>query len=182
MEAKDVLEAKDVNVVVIETSSKTNLRSTSSQLVSINSQININGKVRGFQNPSARPDFLITHKVSSDTLYIVTPERFFPTIIGVSSYREEISNTIEIPFEKKVIVKIADILHFDSYFNYIRVERARVVSGSELKKANIDRLYCNAKVALIINDRKDIQVYEFNGIGASNISLNGNRIKLTLKE
>lgn len=175
------LNIKSVEVVILKCSSKTVLKSVKSEQLNVTSEMNIYGKVWGFQSPSKRPEFLIQYTISNDTLYIETPKVFAPATIGVSTYKEEINSTLEIPFDKKVIVKHADLLHFNSYFNQVVVNRANVITGFELRKEGLARLYCHAKETLFINNRNDIQVYEFNGVGTSSIYLTGDEIKLTIK-
>ncbi len=175
------LPATKVKVVVIETSAKTNLKSTSSGYVVVNSTLNQKGKVRGLSWPSNRPEFDILRRTSGDTLYIKTPERFSPAIVGVSTYSEEILNTIDIPTGIAVVVKKSEELHFENYFAWVQVQNGLLVTGSDLPKNDIGQLLCNAGAMLKVNERKDLQVYEFNGTGHLFIHLNADEIILNLK-
>lgn len=169
-----------VKVAVIETSAKTTFNSTPSGLVVVNSTLYPKGKVRGLQWPTTRPKFEIHHRTSGDTLYLKTPEKFSPAILGLSTYKEEILNTIEIPSGITVIVKNSEVLHFENYFARVNVQQGSLITGKDLPKNDIGHLIFNAGAILKINEKKDVQRYELNGAGHLFLQLNAEEIFVNL--
>lgn len=176
------LSGNKINVVVVESSEKTILKNNSFDLVKVVSNLEHEGKNYGIQLPNERPDFKILKKISGDTLYIVTPKRFSPSVIGVSTYREEIVNTIEIPFDKVVLIPSAQNLQIDNHFVKLHIKNANSVVVRELKREELSRLHCVANVAFSLNGKKSAQTYEINHLGNSDISISAEVIQLTLKE
>ena len=172
---------KTIKTVVLETSGLAILKNAKSEEIKVSSSLKSEGKIYGFQFPSERPDFQISKKISGDTLYIQTPKRYSPSTIGFSTYKEEISNILEIPFQVEVIVTTSENLQVLDYPIKLHVKKALTVEGSELQKKEISKLECIAKVGLTINGQKKIQAYEVNQTGRLTISIHAEEIKLNLK-
>lgn len=173
--------AGTIKTVVIETSGLTRLKTATSSEVKVSSSLKSEGKTYGFQFPTERPDFQISKNINGDTLYIQTPKTFSPSTIGVSTYREKISNTFEIPFEMTVIVSKSESVEVFHFPGKLQVNEARKVLGSEVQKKDISRLECVAKDGLTLNGKKGMKAYEMNHMGRSTISIYANEIILTIK-
>ena len=170
--------AGTIKTVVIETSALTRLKTSSE--IKVSSSLKSEGKIYGFQIPSVRPAFQLSKKISGDTLYIQTPKIFSPSTIGVSTYQENITNTIEIPFGITVILIQAESLEILDFPSNLQIKEARKVVGSALQKKDISRLECLATIGLTLNGKKGMQAYEINHLGRSTISIHAEEISLTL--
>ena len=172
---------KSIEVVVLESYGNSYCKSSSDNELYIKSQMQVKGKVRGVTVPAERPEFELEYYISSDTLYLKTPQRFSPKIIGISDYSESITNTIEVPRGKKLIIIKAGDIHFDDLQNNLLIQSAQSISLNKLMKANIAELKCTASQSLSLNQEKRAKEFELHGSGNQFLAINATRIQLHIQ-
>ncbi len=176
-----VIPADGISVVVISSSEVTNIKRSNKNIVQITSYLFKKGSVWGVKKPAERPSFEAMYRISNDTLFIQTPKRFTPKVIGINTYSEKIESILEIPFSKKILIKKAGQLFFSDTFLNVIVKKSERVSSVDLTKKDIALLKCKASEKLIINGINKSLDFELVNVGKQNIQLNSHEIVINIK-
>jgi len=118
--------AGQFKVVLLQLSGNSVVQGSGSDEVRVKSSLFTRGKIWGWRFPADRPPFKVTHHYSGDTLYISTPGRFSPGIIGISTYSESLENTISIPSGKKLIIQGTGNLSIEDNVRPLEAEVVKV--------------------------------------------------------
>ena len=146
-----ILSLENVNVIVLESKDQSSIQHSSRDQVRINSYLFKKGKILGFKSPSERPKFEIECNISNDTLYLSSPDKYSPLVVGINTYAERIETNFEIPAKIKVIVKNANELVINDLFKSIQVNHSDKIIYNNLQKSEIARMICIANESQIIN-------------------------------
>lgn len=141
----------DINVIVLNLSGNSTVVFSGSSMMKINSFLYPKGNVWGWHYPAERPEFQISGRQSGDTVFISSPARFIPNIIGISNYSETMNNIVILPDDRKIIVREADNLKIEGHCKWLDVNQAHAVSAS-IEEYFIRELSCVALKSLKIND------------------------------
>ena len=169
-----------INVVVLSLSGNTSIQGTMENELKTRSLLITKGGVWGFKYPESRPEFKTVEYVLHDTLFVSTPARFDPHVIGIDTYSESIENTIQLPADKKIIITRADQLELENDWKYINVCNANQLKLT-IHKASIGTLSCRVSKSLKINGQKSSSEYVMNGIGPNIYSLQANQVSLNIR-
>lgn len=173
----------DVEVVVILASGKTEIKNSIDDKLNATSFLWKTGKVIGVKWPKERPVIMFKFSKEADTIYLTTPQKFIPNVIGISTYAEHINNIIEIPAKKKVIVKRAEELQVKDYFyNGLLVKETVNLKIDHISKEEIASLKCYAATKLIVDGQAKSLNYEFEGTGNNNLELRADKIYLSFQK
>lgn len=169
-----------IHVIVLNLSGNTSVQASATDEIKIKSYLQQKGDVWGWKSPNTRPAFQIMERISNDTIYITTPLIFSPNTIGISTYAENIENTIMIPGGKKIFVVHSDNLLVEDEMEHLNVKNTDDITVI-IRKAEVKLLKCNARATLQINSIEHSKSYELNGLGSHIYNLTANKIKLKLK-
>jgi hypothetical protein len=171
---------ESINVVVMKLSDSAIIQSSETDEIRINSFLLTKGSTYGWKFPAKRPEFSIVSRIQHDTLFIGTPERFSPKIIGIDTYSETIENLLQVPKSKKIIVSRAFSLKIEGEFNIVEVQNSNSIILT-LNKTMIGDLFCEALESIQVNGKNSSGVYEVNGNGTSKYKLRADHIMLIIK-
>lgn len=180
-EVEQRISMKDVRFVVLISNGSTYFKSSTDHELHIRSKMQMKGKIRGISVPAERPKFEVEYHISSDTLYLKTPQRFVPKIIGISNYSESITTTIELPKNIYLTILKGDNLYFDDITNDLLIQSAEEITFNNLTKAEIAALKCTAVQSLRLNDETKAKEFELHGNGNQILAINATRIQLHIK-
>lgn len=173
----------NVSTIVLENlDGNTTFVKSDSDVISIKSELFINGDNWGWTIPESRPDFKIETRLSNDTLYVCTPISFRFKIIGVSSYKEQISSIVHIPENKNIEIVKADKLILETNFMNVKIKDAKEIECKKLNKAEMGSLLCQARSKFFVNGIERERSFEFQGAGSEHYYLHANKISLNIKE
>jgi len=179
-EVKHNIGTENINVIVLKSNGQTLVKNNDSDNLQISSKRYEKGKVIGVKVPEERTTFDVEFSISADTLYLTTPKRFSPKIIGITTYSEVIENTIELPKDKKLVILEADKLYFNNIQNNLVVNSAREITFDNLTKTNIAELKCTATHYLRINDEKKAKEFELHAYGSYYLTIHADKINLDI--
>lgn len=171
---------ENINVIVLKSNGQTVVKNNNNDNLHISSKRYEKGKVIGVKVHKERTVFDIESRTSSDTLYLTTPKRFSPKVIGITTYSEVIENTIKLPRDKKLVILEANELHFDGIYNNLFIKFAKKIILNDLRKTNIAELRCTATQSIYLNDEKKAKEFELHGYGNYYLTINANKINLTV--
>lgn len=169
-----------IHVVVLDLTGNTSIQSTIKDEIKIKSFLQSKGKIWGWKWPAQRPDFKIKERVSKDTLYITSPLRYSPETVGISTYYENIDNTIFVPEGKKIYVIHSEQLQVEDGMQMLDVRNTGKLTVS-ISKSTVKQLKCHAPVKLKINSLENTKTYELNGLGTQTYDLVADQITVNLK-
>ncbi|NVO19827.1 MAG: hypothetical protein HXX13_09005 [Bacteroidetes bacterium] len=171
---------KQVNVVVLYLSGNTVIQANIDNEIKISNYLMTKGDVWGWKFPEHRPAFINMVRQSRDTLFINSPAIYNPSVIGVDTYSETIENTIQLPADKKIIIRKAGDLSFESdmkYLNILNTGKLKV----EVKKFSMGELNCKASKRLLINGSLASNLYTLEGKGNNTYNLQASEISINFK-
>jgi hypothetical protein len=170
-----------VRVVVLHLDGQARITPVSGNQLWIESNLTTKGDVWGIKREKSRPAFEINGMLSSDTLYVSTPELFNYSSVGINTYSEKIESSIRIPGSVKVIIIHANKVEIEPGFTCLDIKNAKSVDMNDLTRDRIKSLCCVSKKDLTVNGKLRGDSYEFEGLGRESYYLNANDINLNIK-
>jgi hypothetical protein len=169
-----------INVIVLDLSGNTSIKSSDNDEVKIKSFLMTDGHVLGWKFPNERPSFQISERVSNDTIYISTPIIFNPKSIGIDTYSETIVNTIQLAPDKIIDVRSADQLTVEDDLRQLKTTNTNSLIV-DVHKSSVNELICHAKAIIKINGTESLKEYELNGNGSNTYNLQAAQITINFK-
>lgn len=169
-----------INVIVLDLSGNTSIKSSDNDEVKIKSFLMTDGHVLGWKFPNERPPFQISERVSNDTIYISTPVIFNPKSIGIDTYSETIVNTIQLAPDKIIDVRSADQLTVEDDLRQLKTTNINSLIV-DVHKSSVNELICHAKAIIKINGTESLKEYELNGNGSNTYNLQSAQIIINFK-
>jgi hypothetical protein len=174
------MSTRGIQVVVLDLTGNTSIEVSPKDEIKIKSFLQLKGGTWGWEWPDQRPEFKIKERVSKDTLYITSPPTYSPKIIGITTYSENIDNTIMMPEGKKIYVIHSDQLQVEDCMEMLDVKNTGDLTVTILK-STVKQLKCHARRILKINTVEASKSYELNGFGTQIYYLEADQITINLK-
>ncbi|MEN0051554.1 MAG: hypothetical protein AAF806_31105 [Bacteroidota bacterium] len=180
-QVEHIIPMDQINVIVLTSNGETYFEASNSNDLQIESKKHTKGKVIGYKFPAESITFDVDYRMSSDTLYLMTPRKNSPKIIGITTYSEAIENRISLPKDKKLLIVKAEKLHFEGISNDVVIQAAQQTTFNNLVKSEIAELKCTATQSLRLNDEKKAKEFELYSNGNQILAINATRIQLYIE-
>lgn len=169
-----------IHVVVIKANDRAFIKKSSENKINVTSYLFTEGDIWGYRSPGIRQKFEIKHRFSNDTLYISSPEKYSPMVIGIKTYSEKVETNFEIPEDIEVIVSKAYNLIIESFFEKMTVLKADYIDIKGIKKQELFKLKSKTSEKLTINGEIRSNEFEIIGTGNKSVLLNSKEIQISI--
>lgn len=171
-------ELDQVKVVVLELTGTTEIISADrDENFSMKSTLFKKGEVIGWHFPEERPVFQQKESLSGDTLFLSSPKRHQPKVIGITTYAESIQNIIFCPTHVQLIVNSADKLSINGDFEKLRTRNVDQLDMGTIEKSSVKSFKVSGSRASIAG-MKRAPNFEIIGYGTQEYDLRAKELNI----
>lgn len=171
-----------IRTVVVVGGDQLIINRSSSEDLKVKSYLFASGKVIGFGSQKKRPAFTINNRISGDTLFLHTPDKFSPVVVGIKTYNEKIETTIDLPPTIELLIGKSNRIQMDGIFPQTHVLDSKFTSISGIYKNEIGRMNCRAMNKLVLNGSERSKDLEILGAGNNILSIYSEDINLIIHD